>query len=408
LTRAGDRVQLELTRGNVQQNLGDQEVAVAAFERARAGAEAVTSARLALSARLNRVYSLAELGRLPEAAAELRAAAALDPRDQQLAERLSLEARIAARSGELSRAAELVERSIAATDPHSGDTRVERLVQRAEVALQQGELTIAEQSARQAIALTEGLRSNHPPVELRSWLIQDRRIPYRLLVAILARRGDAAGALAAFGRYRGLDVLSGLVRAEGDATPPEFPVAELARLFPPLATSALATPPSERALDDAQRGSALLALVVVRDEVWRFTVDGGPLQIARLGAWSELRPQFDRFRAAPSDPVAAAALGAALIPPGLARSSDRALDVVLDEPLVGLPVAALQVGGRRLIGLRPIVEPAGMADLGCANRHGGNCPPGDGISRCGGRPGDRDDPSGIPGGDGPVCRSPLS
>jgi tetratricopeptide (TPR) repeat protein/predicted Ser/Thr protein kinase len=364
LTRPGDLVQLELKRGDVHQNLGEHELAVAAFERARTGAEAVTSARLARSARLNLVYSLAEAGRLPEAAAELQAAGALDPGDQLLAERLSLEARVVARGGELSRAAGLIERSIA-TEPDA-DELAERVVQRAEIALGQGELTIAEQSARRAIALIEGLRSTHPPVELRSWLITERRIPYRLLVAILARRGDAAGALAAFERYRGLDVLAGLISAGSDPAPPEPMIAELARLFPRLAASALATPPAERALDDALRGSALLALVVVRDELWRFTADGGPLQVARLGALSALRPQLERFRAAPGDPAAAAALGDALIPPELARPSDRMLHVVLDEPLAGLPVAALRVGDRRLVAARPIVQSARVADLGCA------------------------------------------
>ena len=378
LSRPGDVLQLELKRGDVEQNLGDDARAAVAFEQALRGAEQLPDTRLARSARLNLAYSLAASGRLTEAAAQLQAASAVDPDDQRLAERMSLEARIAASRGELARAAERIERAIAATAQDNTEDLVERHVQRAEIALQRGELAVAEQSARRAIALVEALRSTHPPAELRSWLVTDRRIPYELLVATLARRGDAAGALAVFDRHRGLDVLAGLIQPDRAGSPPGrepgapgdagFPVADLARLVPQLGAGALAAPPTEREIGDAVRGGALLALVVARDELWRFSADGGRLQVARVGALSALRPQLDRFRAAPGDPAAAAALGAALVPPELARPSDRALRVVLDEPLAWLPVAALRVADRRLVAARPIVESARVADAGCIAR----------------------------------------
>jgi tetratricopeptide (TPR) repeat protein/predicted Ser/Thr protein kinase len=365
LSAPSDRLQLEADRGNVLQNLGDHAGAADAFERALQAAGKVTSTRLALSMRLNQVYSLAEVGRVGEARDALAAVRALDPEDRAIDERVSLEARIAARAGDLDRAAALIERSIAATDP--ADTELlDREVQRAEIALERGDLTAAEDGARRAIARIEKLRSPHPPIELRSWLITDRRIPYEILFATLARRGDAAGALAVFDRTRGLAVLAALTHGAG-APGAAFPTADLARLFPPLATSALAAPVPDAVMLDAVRGASLLALVVARDELWRITAEASRLQIERIGSLSALRARLDEFQAQPRAGVAAA-LGDLLVPAALARPGDRILHVVLDEPLAALPVGELVVGGRRLISARPIVQPARPSDVRCADR----------------------------------------
>jgi hypothetical protein len=61
-----------------------------------------------------------------------------------------------------------------------------------------------------------------------------------------------------------------------------------------------------------------------------------------------------------------AALGALMVPVGLARATSKVLRVVLDEPLAWLPMAALRVGDRRLAASRPIVRSARVADGGCA------------------------------------------
>jgi tetratricopeptide (TPR) repeat protein len=114
-------VQLDRERGNVHQNLGEDALAIAELERARAGAEAVTNRRLALTASENLVYSLAELGRVPDAARQLTVANALDPGDHDRAIRLSLEARIAERGGDLPRAAALIEQAVAATGADATD-----------------------------------------------------------------------------------------------------------------------------------------------------------------------------------------------------------------------------------------------------------------------------------------------
>jgi tetratricopeptide (TPR) repeat protein len=365
-----DRVGFDLESGNVHQNLGDHALAVLAFDRARAGAQAATIARRALSARLNAVYSLAEAGRPDAAALELEAARALDPGDRKLTVRLALEARIASRRGDPARAAELVDRALAATEPSEREDLLELEIQRAEIAIQNGELAAGEQWARRAIAHVEALRSPHPPVELRSWMVTDRRRPYELLFASLAGRGDAAGALVVFDRYRGLGVLAALATGGGSGGPPSpapaFPAAELARLLPLAGASALATPAPERAIVDAVRAASVLALVVANDALWRITAAAGQLAVARLGELAELRTALDRFRAAPGDRAAAAVIGELLVPAELARPSDGILHVVLDEPLAGLPIAALWVGERRLGAARPIALLARPSDVACA------------------------------------------
>jgi tetratricopeptide (TPR) repeat protein len=371
LSAPADLLQLELERGNVYQNLGDHTLAAAAFARARVRAEAVPSARFARSARLNLVYSLAESGQLADATRELAAAAALDPGDQQLPVRLALEARIALRGGDLARAAGAVDRAIAATDRGASEDLLERDVERAEISLARGELATAEQSARSAIGRIEALRSTHAPAELRSWMITDWRAPYELLFLALARRGDAAGALAVFDRYCGLGALAGLVHGEagGSSSSQEaglvFPIAELARSLPLLQTSALATPVPEVALREAVHAASLLVLVVAQDELWRITAEAGRLEVQPLGRMSALRPRLEQLRTAPGDRAIASALGELLVPAQLARPSDQVLHVVLDEPLAWLPVAALRVGGRRVITARPIVRAARPSDLGC-------------------------------------------
>ena len=391
LTAPSDAVMFDLKRGDALQNLGDNALAVAAFESARRGAETLNNTRNALSARLNLVYSLAETGREVEAAAELKAASALDPHDEDPGTRLSLEARVAVHTGDLARAADRIDRAIAAADAGDMESLASHHVQRAEIALARGELATAEQSARRAIALFEQLRSSQATsqastpatnratthaatqaqIELQAWLNVDNREPHELLFASLARRGDAAGALAVFEHRRGLDVLARLVHGDGvGQTPTEagvaFPVAEFAQQLPGLGTSALVSPPSQSALGEALRSASLLVLVVAADDLWRITVDGGRLDVARLGPMTELGPTLARFRAAPGDRAAAAALGERLLPPALAQPSDRVLDVVLDAPLADLPVAALRIGDRRLVASRTVALLARASDAGCA------------------------------------------
>jgi len=350
-----ERIWLDLKRGDVHQTLGEQALAITAFQRALTAAEAATINRRALSARLNLAYSLAESGQLADAASQLRAVTALDPSDRKRPIRLALEARIADHGGDLAGATALLDRAVAATAPDDIEAQAERDIQRAELALHQGALADAEIAARRAISDFTKLASNQLPVELRSWLRTRRRLPPELLFTSLARRGDAEGALVAFDRYRGLGVLAQLAHADGAASPSTgvaYPTSELARLLPPLAASPLAKPAPERAVLDAAHTVSLLVLVVAGGDLWRIAGDAGPLRVTRIGALAELRPVLERFRAIPGDHAAASALGALLVPAELARPSSQILHVVLDEPLGWLPVAALRIADRPLVAAR--------------------------------------------------------
>jgi tetratricopeptide (TPR) repeat protein/predicted Ser/Thr protein kinase len=381
VTRADDMAQLQLVRGNVYQNLGDQPGAVTAFEKAAATAAGVIP-WVAWSARFNLVYSLAEAGRLSDATRALASARALDSDGELAASGLALEARIARHAGDGTRAAQLIERAIATTEDDD-EQMFDRETDRAEIALEAGDLVTAERAARRAIARGDKLAARPPSDALRSWLITDRRVPHELLFAALARRGDATGALIAFEQRRGLDVLADLARGEGAALPAPggvaFPAAELAHWLPALGAGTLATPPSEASVLETVRAASLLVLVVAHGELWRIAADAGRLAIDRIGPLAPgrvdsaggspaLLPLLDRLRAAPADRAVAAALGTLLVPAGLAVRTDHALRVVLDVALAGLPVAALRVSDRRLIDARPVVLALRATDTGCAPR----------------------------------------
>jgi tetratricopeptide (TPR) repeat protein/predicted Ser/Thr protein kinase len=370
LTEPSDRTRLEVERGNAYQNLGDHALAVAALERARA--EVTGNTARALSLHLNLAYSLAALGRHAEAAAELAEARALDANNHMLGERLTVEAWAAARSDELAGAAALIDRAIAAAPADQQSELLEREVLRADIALARGELAAAEAGARHAISQIEARGSTRPPAALRSWLTTANRIPYEILFASLARRGDAAAALAVFDRAQGLSVLTGLTHGGSHATQPgiAFPAEALAELVPALDRSALSGPAPDDRLAEVVRSRSLLVLVVARGDVWRITAARGVVEVARIGELAALQPQIDRLRADLHDHAAAAALGALMVPAALA-SSDQLLDVVLDPRLAGLPVAALRRGDRKLVAIRPLVQPARPSEAGCAMAPGG-------------------------------------
>ena len=371
----GDRTWLYLERGNVLQEIGDNARAVPALAQALALAERESRSRSALTARLNLAYSLAELGRVPEAAAQLDAARALDPEDRKIFHRAGLAARVAARRGALAEAAAHADRALAAPGA-SDDDLLERELLRTEIALEQGALPAAESWARRAVERVEAARAGRSPIQARARLAAERRAAYELLFASVARRGDAAAALVVLDRWRGRAILDELARAggAGEQAPALAAVAGrirmLEQLLPGLETSALAKPAAEDAILGAARAAPLLALVVARDELWRITSIRGELRIANAGAAAPVREQVDRLAAAPGDPVLSAALGALLVPAELARPGAGALRVILDEPLARLSIGGLRVGGRALSAVRPVVHAARPSEAGCVPARG--------------------------------------
>jgi tetratricopeptide (TPR) repeat protein len=299
MVRGRDAIQLAVERGNVAKELGDHARAAQALLRARAAA--ASNPQLALAAQLNAAYAFAEAGQLAEARAALAEAQTLDPGDRMPVTRRWLAAHVAARDGRLADAAAALDDAFARLDADDAAMAVVLEDERAELALARGDLGAAQAAARRAIARREP--AGRP--ELRTWLVTEQRTSYELLFASLARAGDARGALIAFDRIQGLDVLAELVRASSASA------AELARGVAAAERSALATAPSEQA---TLAPRALLALVVARGELWRITALDGALEIARIGSLAGGAP-------------------AALVPPALAG---RALTVVLDPRLGAL------------------------------------------------------------------------
>jgi tetratricopeptide (TPR) repeat protein len=382
LTSESDRTWLELDRGNYYQERGEDAQAVNAFRRGLASAQRAALTRLVRSLHLNLAYSLAELGKLDEAAGHVREAEILDRDGAWLAKRRAIEARIAFRRGDRDRAARLAEEALAGTRADDHDDRYEIETRRAESALRQGDLATAETWARRAVDDVERLRAKQAALQMRSWVLAQRRAPYELLFASLARRGDAGGALIAFERWQGRALLDQLAASQGGAMDEGLPDAglgtdepvelqelrELDRLVGSLQDSPLAAPAPDAQILEAARGASLLALAIADGELWRITSDGGQLQVASLGPLAQLKPQLDRFRTRPGDARLAAELGERLVPPALARPGDQVLHVILDEredAVAQLPIGALRIDGRTLVAARPVVRSVRPSDTGC-------------------------------------------
>jgi len=381
-----ERVSLELERGNYHQERGDNGQAVNAFERALAIAGRAALGPMARSAHLNLAYSLAEIGRLDEAARHVRDDEILDRAGAGRARRRAAEARIAFRRGDPARAAGLAEEALGGTRDDDHDERYELEALRAAIALRQGELAAAEAWARRAVADVEQLRAKQPALQVRSWVMAHRSEPYEILFASLARRGDAGGALIAFERWQGRALLDQLAASTGGAMDGGLPAAglgageppalrelrELDRLVASLERSGLARPAPDAQILEAARAASLLALVRADGELWRIAADAGGLEVASLGRFSSLEPLLDRFRTRPGDARLAAELGERLVPPALARPGD-VLHVVLDEredSVAQLPIAALRVAGGLLVAARPVVRAVRPSDTGCVRSPG--------------------------------------
>jgi hypothetical protein len=327
-----------------------------------------------LSIRLNLAYSLAEIGRIDEAVHHLDLARGIDHKDQRRAERLHQEARIAYLRGDLSRAASLLEEAYRATekDDEAEDERIQIAALRARVALAGNDQGAAERWARLGVEHAERVRRKQSALELRAWILSSRREPYELLFVALARAGRAEDALLVFNQWYGrtlLEVLSRRPEAEGplDLEAAALETEKLSAILSSLSSAPFVSSEDPEAVLASVRSADLLALVVAEGEVWRLTSIGGAVAVRSLGPHKQIDSMFDRFTAYPTkDEALADQLGAIVLPDELVRETGEALRVVLDGPLMSLPVAALRRGGRPLIAFRPVVRSARLSAAGCA------------------------------------------
>src|SRR5262245_54860169 len=126
-----------------------QATAVEHFKRALGFNTTVQIAGLTLSAHLNLAFSLAEIGRVDEAAQYLASAARLDADNSYAAQRTQLMARVAFRRNQLELAASANETAYAMTSDL--DERIDIAVMQARIALAQGDLPRVADWARRGI-----------------------------------------------------------------------------------------------------------------------------------------------------------------------------------------------------------------------------------------------------------------
>jgi tetratricopeptide (TPR) repeat protein len=364
-----DRAWLHFTRGNLHQDLGHDSQAVVEFQRALPIAERAQLVPLSLSIHMNLAYSLAETGRVEEAAHHLDVARSIDHQDQYSAQRLNLAGRIAYRRGDPGLALSLLAQADRATDEE--DELIEIAVLAARIALGGGDLRSAENWARHGVDLAERIRQAQSALELRTWVLSSRRAPYELRFAALARAGRTEDALVAFDHWHGRsvrDALSRLPDADRSVNLEQAALETdaLRALLPSLSPAPSISPDDMPSILAAVRSSDLLAMVVADGEVWRLTSSSNRLHIASLGPLRAIRQAVDRFRAKPTDPAVAEELGALILPDEFFRDSTAALRVILDGPFATLPIAALRRHGRPLAAARPSVRIPHLSAVRCA------------------------------------------
>jgi tetratricopeptide (TPR) repeat protein len=140
------------------------------------------------------------------------------------------------------------------------------------------------------------------------------RRPYLRLIGAHARRGDWKAAL---GLVMELDSLALLATERAAASRPADPPARRA----PASSPAL---PSVDAVVEAWRGRQLVIAVSDEETLWRIEVRDGRATGSARGPAAELEARARSLEADPTDAAAAAALGAAIAPPGVAGDRTRA------------------------------------------------------------------------------------
>lgn len=359
-----DRARLLVYEGLVQLNSGRAALARDAFDRALALAAESDEpvARVFLrSTHLNLVKAHLELGVLERAEAHLAAAEANAEPGIPSPALLYYRSRVLHARSRLAEAAELVDAALAAAPDPAWTRDLE--VQRGILAEARGDFAVAEAAYRRAADGLDAMRAGLGADELKSWLLDHRRRPFEALFRLQARSGHELEALATAERARARSFLDAFVAATSEAGTGggDFAVTAgrrfdaLDALLPSLRESpAVALGPIESALS-AIGDRHLLLYVEAGDELWRFAVAAGRVDLQRLATTpSTVDRLVRRFVARPDDRAAAAALGELLLPASSTTPAGATLHVAADGALGTLPFGALRVGDRFLVEHRTI------------------------------------------------------
>jgi tetratricopeptide (TPR) repeat protein len=308
------------------------------------------SREVALAARLNLAWIERRAGELARAMQHVDAAAAIRADDVDVRVNRAL---ILADRGELDAAA----RELAAAERAASSVESSSWIayNAAVVAGRRGDLDGESAALQRSIdgvrALSSRAGSFAPDVAA------SHRRPYLRLIGARARRGDWTAALGLVMELESLALLA------TEHLPPGRPVeSPAARPSPPASAP---SPPSVDAVVETWRGRRLAIAVSDEQTLWRLEVSDGRATGRAIGPAAELEARAAALEADPAHAAAAAALGAAIAPPGVAgtRSGD-VLDVLLIGAIARAPLAPLTHGGRPVADRTPLARVLGILPRG--------------------------------------------
>jgi hypothetical protein len=301
-------------------------------------------------------------------------AALLDPDHRKEPERTWVDAWIAYRQHDLTRAASLTEKYFqlrAPDDSFDRDDRIDVAVLGAKIELERHDLERARRWAQQGVDQAELVRGAQSVLELRPWVLAKRRAPYELLFVALARLDQVEAATMVFDQWQGRTVQDALVRSQPPASLDFRGMADhitkLGEWLRVASQAPVAGSPDPNTVLRVIRDIDLAAVIVADEDVWRLTTSHGPIRLVRLGSFDEIRELVNQFLGHPTDVQAASALAARLLPDDAFRATREALHVIVDGRLPALPVAALRRGGIPLVAMRPIVRVLRLPETRCVH-----------------------------------------
>lgn len=333
-------------------------------------------ARTLRSAHLDLVEAYLDAGRVDEAERHMKAAwKHAEPQTSRTA-LLYYQAAVDLARRRLDAAAQGVAEALAEDPVQEWAWDLQNLQGRVEEA--RGNLASAEAAYERSARTVEQMRRSLELGDLKSWLLDKRRLPFESLFLLQAHAGRAMDALATAERAQARTLLDAFIAATSahevgarrNGPEPLSPEAAADRLealqtvVPALSASAVAAPqplPQVLASFGDRHG---LAYFRARDEVWLATVEDGEVKTRRLGRdTTAIRQLVERFASDPNDRVLAAELGDVLLPGGSLPEPGGTVYVVADGELARVPFAALRREDRYLVQDHPLVHVPSLTAL---------------------------------------------
>ena len=243
---------------------------------------------------------------------------------------------------------------------------------RGSIAEAAGRLDVAETHYRHGVDIVEQMRRDVAPEDARAQFFEERWAPYESLFALQLRREDARGAFATLALAQGRMFFDAFAASLVEAGPAHGSrihgaidrVEMLDQVMAPLADSTLARTRSPEATLDALAGKHVLVYFPSGERLRMVKVENGEPLITGVDiGLAQLDRLVNAFRNEPGDPVAAEALGSALLPQGTLPAAPARIHIVPTGPLLRVSFAALRVSGKRLLDRYEIVYAPSVTGL---------------------------------------------